>query len=123
MEITKENFELTFEAMVNAIEDAVFIAVDCEFSDISRPDIKSVLPSLLVPPRSRPRQDRYVELRKSASEFMLMQYGLCCFRWSEDGRLQSRPFNISVFPSTDYDRVIGGVENFSCQTSSMAFLR
>lgn len=59
---------------------------------------------------------------------MLTQYGVCCFRYKDDddkgegtgsGRLEARPFNCFIVPSTkfDSDRV------YSCQASSMDFLR
>ena len=50
---------------------------------------------------------------------MLTQYGVCCFRYDDEGRLEARPFNSFILPSTKFgmDRV------YSCQQSSMAFLR
>lgn len=59
---------------------------------------------------------------------MLTQYGVCCFRYNDDGggdddspggQLEARPFNCFVVPSTKFgsDRV------YSCQASSMDFLR
>ncbi|CAN0524193.1 unnamed protein product, partial [Ectocarpus sp. 8 AP-2014] len=60
---------------------------------------------------------RYDLARGSCSQFMLTQYGICCFRY-HDERLEARPFNCFVVPSTYHgsDRV------YSCQASSMDFL-
>ncbi|CAN0163702.1 unnamed protein product, partial [Scytosiphon promiscuus] len=82
-------------------------------------------------------QARYDLARGSCSQFMLTQYGICCFRYTPgdggsdrddgsgegggsggDGHLEARPFNCYVAPSTSFgsDRV------YSCQASSMNFL-
>ncbi|CAN0401131.1 unnamed protein product, partial [Hapterophycus canaliculatus] len=75
-------------------------------------------------------QARYDLARGSCSQFMLTQYGICCFRYTGgegggvggshgNGQLEARPFNCYVVPSTSFgsDRV------YSCQASSMNFLR
>ncbi|CAN0160255.1 unnamed protein product, partial [Laminaria digitata] len=61
---------------------------------------------------------RYELARSSSSSFMLTQYGVCCFRYDDRGRLEARPFNSFILPSTKFgtDRV------YSCQQSSMTFL-
>eukprot|EP00903_Cladosiphon_okamuranus_P008694 g8330.t1 len=117
MNITRENFEATFETICEAIRTSHFIALDAEFSGLRLPGAakERMMDSV---------QKRYDLARDSCSHFMLMQYGICCFRYidgDEDdcpGQLEARPFNCFVVPSTKFgsDRV------YSCQASSMDFL-
>ncbi|CAM9247388.1 unnamed protein product [Pylaiella littoralis] len=120
MNITKENFETSFEEICEAIRASHFIALDTEFTGLRLPGAakEKMFDSI---------QARYESARDSCSQFMLTQYGVCCFRYKDDddkgegtgsGRLEARPFNCFIVPSTkfDSDRV------YSCQASSMDFL-
>ncbi|CBJ26041.1 conserved unknown protein [Ectocarpus siliculosus] len=110
MNITKENFEQSFDVICEAIRSSHFIALDTEFTGLRLPGAarEKMMDSV---------QARYDLARGSCSQFMLTQYGICCFRY-HDERLEARPFNCFVVPSTYHgsDRV------YSCQASSMDFL-
>ncbi|CAB1119948.1 unnamed protein product [Ectocarpus sp. CCAP 1310/34] len=110
MNITKENFEQSFEVICEAIHSSHFIALDTEFTGLRLPGAarEKMMDSV---------QARYDLAKGSCSQFMLTQYGICCFRY-DDERLEARPFNCFVVPSTYHgsDRV------YSCQASSMDFL-
>ncbi|CAN0380648.1 unnamed protein product, partial [Ectocarpus fasciculatus] len=103
----------SFDAICEAIRSSHFIALDAEFTGLRLPGAarEKMMDSI---------QARYDLARGSCSQFMLTQYGICCFRYDDDndGRLEARPFNCFVVPSTYHgsDRV------YSCQASSMDFL-
>eukprot|EP00752_Nemacystus_decipiens_P005135 g4659.t1 len=116
MNITRENFEATFDKIREAIRTSHFIALDAEFTGLRLPGAAEKMMDSV--------QTRWNLARGSCSQFMLTQYGVCCFRYNDDdddgspGRLEARPFNCFVVPSTKFgsDRV------YSCQASSMDFL-
>jgi len=106
MEVTRDNFIETLPLLYLAIKEADFVAVDCEFSGLStnRDSQTDVLDSL---------QQRYEKLKSSAQNFMLLQFGLAAFSWSEEEKIYYvKSFNFYIFPITSSQSKSGGTRSF-----------
>lgn len=112
MEITSENFEQQYGVLEAAINDASFIAMDCEFTGL---ESEKVLHAFDTP------EERYEKLRETAQGFLVVQVGLCAFKFVKEKRgYEYKAFNIYTFPK----QTIRGAPDrvFQCQASSLHFL-
>lgn len=112
MEITSENFERQYSVLEAAIKDASFIAMDCEFTGLQS---EKVLHAFDTP------EERYEKLREKAQEFLVVQVGVCAFKFvKEKHGYEYKAFNIYTFPK----QTIRGAPDrvFQCQASSLHFL-
>jgi len=131
VDITRHNFESSLPAVVKALQQCTFFAVDCEmtglFLDNNKEDYLDEMP------------DRYAKMAASSSAYIVNQFGLSCFRHvSASSSRQagaaapgssSAPggsgyvattFNFYVFP----EPVEGSQQTrkFTCDAGSLSFL-
>ena len=114
MDVTRETFEASLEALDAAITDPhfAFWSFDLEFTGLSADrstkfDLYDTLP------------ERWRKVHACVSQFTVLQYGVCCFAFDPRSRRWTvRPFNFWLFP----DASRGSTETFSCQASSLGFL-
>ncbi|KAG0362196.1 hypothetical protein BGZ54_008717 [Gamsiella multidivaricata] len=114
MEILKDDFETKLPLLQKAIAECDFVAVDTEMTGLASP--------ANVPKYQDSLASRYSKISISASNFLVIQLGVCTFTWSEEaGGYEARPFNFPCFPaSSDVNR--SGERFFKCQSSSLEFL-
>ncbi|TPX61023.1 hypothetical protein PhCBS80983_g01366 [Powellomyces hirtus] len=116
MEVLRNNFEAFLPTIEDAIAEADFIAIDTEFTGLGIE--KSFQIDYLDTV-----QERYAKCKMSAEAFQTTQYGLCTFSWdAAKHKYIAKPFNCYVFPATG-NRVLGLDRHFTCQASSLSFLR
>ncbi|KAL8623603.1 hypothetical protein ACOMHN_037690 [Nucella lapillus] len=114
MEITKSNFTEKLDDVAEAISQASFLAIDGEFTGLDKPGYSHTNPF------DTP-QERYMKLRKGSLDFLLVQVGVCAFKFQEETQsYEARPFNFYVFPRP-YTRQAPD-RRFLCQSSSIEFL-
>jgi hypothetical protein len=114
MDVTRETFAASLEALDAAIEDPhfAFWSFDLEFTGLSADrstkfDLFDTIP------------ERWRKVHACVSQFTVLQYGVCCFAFDPRSRRWTvRPFNFWLFP----DASRGSTETFSCQASSLGFL-
>ena len=114
MDVTRETFEASLEALDAAITDPhfAFWSFDLEFTGLSADrstkfDLFDTIP------------ERWRKVHACVSQFTVLQYGVCCFAFDPRSRRWTvRPFNFWLFP----DASRGSTETFSCQASSLGFL-
>ena len=114
MDVTRETFAASLEALDAAIEDPhfAFWSFDLEFTGLSADrstkfDLFDTIP------------ERWRKVHACVSQFTVLQYGVCCFAFDPKSRRWTvRPFNFWLFP----DSSRGSTETFSCQASSLGFL-
>ncbi|XP_077526527.1 poly(A)-specific ribonuclease PARN-like isoform X2 [Haemaphysalis longicornis] len=112
MEITSENFQQQYGVLEAAINDASFLAMDCEFTGLQS---EKVLHAFDIP------EERYEKLRETAQGFLVVQVGLCAFKFvKEKHGYEYKAFNVYTFPK----QTIRGAPDrvFQCQASSLHFL-
>ncbi|OZJ05175.1 hypothetical protein BZG36_02220 [Bifiguratus adelaidae] len=113
MDVTRENFEELLPSIKEAIHKADFIAIDTELTGVNRPGERLV--------SSDDAQTRYTKSCATANDFLVIQYGICTFSWSEtDQAFVAVPYNFYVFPNGRPDEA--GNRVFLCSSSSLAFL-
>merc|ERR1719430_240884 len=112
MDITKGNFSARLPEMEAAIDSAIFLAIDGEFTGLNADKGNSAfdLPA-----------ERYSKVQESASQFLLVQFGLATFHYDPaKDQFSHRAYNVYVWP-----RPVGrGAPDrrFLSQTSSIDFL-
>ena len=114
MDVTRDNFEASLDALADAIADPhfAFWSFDLEFTGLNASSATTF--DLLDTP-----SDRFSKVHESCRHMTVLQYGVCCFAFNPSTRRwTARPFNFWLFP--DAGRGTDAV--FSCQASSMAFL-
>ena len=112
MEVTTANFMERLPEVEKAIDDAIFVAIDGEFTGLTA--YKGLSP-LDTP------EDRYIKCQDSARQFLLVQFGLCTFHYDHDNDVYTnRAFNFYVWPRP-YTRTAPDAR-FMCQTSCIDFL-
>ncbi|PKC73561.1 CAF1-domain-containing protein [Rhizophagus irregularis] len=114
MEIIKNNFHELFPIVQEAIEGADFIAIDTELTGLNE-SIERI--KTFDDPQSR-----YTKVRIAATKFLIIQFGICTFTYSEaENTFIARPFNFYIFPANsdrkDYHDIC-----FMCSGSSLHFL-
>ena len=114
MDVTRDNFEASLDALSEAIADPhfAFWSFDLEFTGLNASSATTF--DLLDTP-----SDRFSKVHESCRRMTVLQYGVCCFAFHPSTRRwTARPFNFWLFP----DAGRGSDAVFSCQASSMAFL-
>ncbi|KXJ27519.1 Poly(A)-specific ribonuclease PARN-like domain-containing protein 1 [Exaiptasia diaphana] len=112
-EILRSNFEECFHEIEDVIKKSSFVAIDAEFTGLSLND--SSVYSLFDNASTR-----YKKLKKSVSQFVISQFGLCAFveNTEELNRYTAYTYNFYLFQPS-----FGPVDcRFLCQTSSLEFL-
>ncbi|GJJ78291.1 poly(A)-specific ribonuclease [Entomortierella parvispora] len=114
MEILKESFEESLPMLQKAIAECDFVAMDTEMTGLAMPqNIPRDQDSLVT---------RYTKVSKSASNFLVIQLGICTFTWNDSkAGYEARPFNFPCFPSSA-DEAKAGERFFQCQSTSLEFL-
>ncbi|KAL3245275.1 hypothetical protein MRX96_018092 [Rhipicephalus microplus] len=92
MEVTAENFKEQFGVLKAALENASFVAIDCEFTGL---ELERSTHAYDTP------EERYQKLRESSLDFLVVQVGVCVFQHDKEKR---------------------GYKMFRCQASSLQFL-
>ncbi|CAH1978421.1 unnamed protein product [Acanthoscelides obtectus] len=88
------------------------MAVDCEFTGLN---ITRNINALDTP------QEYYQKVRRNCKEFLIIQYGLCTFRYdAESNTFKKKDFNFYIFRRPVNKNVPD--QRFLCQTSSIHFL-
>ncbi|XP_023943220.2 poly(A)-specific ribonuclease PARN [Bicyclus anynana] len=110
MEITRKNFKEALPLIGASIEKADFLVMDAEFTGLLNGRDVTIFDS---------PQDYYTTLLNGATDFLLIQYGLCAFCWNDDTKqYTNESYNFYLFP-----RGRPGPEKmFLCQSSSLDFL-
>ena len=90
MDVTSENFAEAVARLEAVLPGCAFVAFDEEMTGIH-------LNASTVPAMCDTAEQRYAKMRRVASEFTLMQVGICVFT-AEEGGLVAHPFNFYVCP-------------------------
>ncbi|CAL1547260.1 unnamed protein product [Lymnaea stagnalis] len=114
MEITRHTFYEELDNIIKAINESSFLAIDGEFTGLDTGE--SGHPAPFDTP-----MERYSKIKNGASEFLLVQFGLCAFKAdAEKQRYEAKPYSFYVFPKP-HDRHSPD-RRFLCQSSSIDFL-
>ncbi|XP_071813043.1 poly(A)-specific ribonuclease PARN-like isoform X2 [Apostichopus japonicus] len=112
MEVTRHNFKEGCQLLSQALENASFVAIDGEFTGLHGIHKPNQFDSL---------EERYQKLRTGSMDFLLVQFGLCVFKYDgAKSRYTAYPFNFYVFPRP-VNRHAPDIR-FRCQSSSIDFL-
>jgi len=112
MEVTKSNFNEVLPQIKEATERADFISIDCELTGLNTgTDINAF----------DTQRQYYEKVRKSSKDFLVIQYGLCFFRYDKDLKVfKQQGYNFYIFPRP-VNRLVPD-HRFLCQASSIDFL-
>ncbi|CAH0398043.1 unnamed protein product [Chilo suppressalis] len=109
MEVTRKNFKEILPLVSESIEKADFLAIDAEFTGLMNGRDVSIFDS---------PAEYYIRLYNGASEFLLIQYGVCAFYWNDKKQhYLNEAYNFYLYP-----RRPGPEKMFLCQSSSLDFL-
>ncbi|VEN43084.1 unnamed protein product [Callosobruchus maculatus] len=112
MEVTNTNFSDMLPQIQNAINKCTFMAIDCEFTGLN---ITRNINALDTP------QEYYQKVRRNCREFLIIQYGLCTFKYdAKNNVFKKDDFNFYIF-RRPVNRNIPD-QRFLCQASSIHFL-
>lgn len=114
MDVTKENFNEALKLMRSALDHCSFVAIDGEFTGLH----SGSSPSVFDTP-----EERYQHLKENCSDFLLIQLGICIFKFERQKKgygYVAYPFNFYVFPRPSLRATPD--ERFLCQSSSIDFL-
>ncbi|EPZ32187.1 Ribonuclease CAF1 domain-containing protein, partial [Rozella allomycis CSF55] len=113
MDVTRSNFKQTIPLILDAIDKSAFLSIDTELTGLQTSKNMSyrVFDSL---------QQRYSKFKDSASNFQILQYGICTFELQDDKKLLAKPFNFYLFPRSN--ELLKTDLVFSCQSGSIDFL-
>ncbi|KAF9584686.1 hypothetical protein BGW38_005583, partial [Lunasporangiospora selenospora] len=96
MEVLRENFHSELPWIKEAIEGCDFVAIDAEFSGLHTDQNRRHQNTTL--------EEGYSELRKSATQFLVVQIGISTFTFDPTigahGEYVARPFNFYIFPTS-----------------------
>uniref|UniRef100_A0A182IUN9 Uncharacterized protein n=1 Tax=Anopheles atroparvus TaxID=41427 RepID=A0A182IUN9_ANOAO len=114
MEITKKNFSEELPSILQAVQNASFFAMDCEFTGLAS--------DRLIFPFDTP-EEVYLKTIDASPQYIVVQFGLCAFRVEPAGegerdvppRVTYKCYNFYCYPK-------GRTHVFSCQGESMRFL-
>ncbi|KAL9226959.1 hypothetical protein vseg_002711 [Gypsophila vaccaria] len=113
--VTKWNFKETLCELSTHVKAADFVAIDLEMTGISTSPWRQSF-DFDTP------QVRYLKLKNSATNFSVLQFGVCPFRWDPlRSSFLAHPHNFYIFPRQELP-VDGPSHEFMCQTSSIDFL-
>ncbi|XP_033105063.1 poly(A)-specific ribonuclease PARN-like [Anneissia japonica] len=114
MDVTRKNFKEALGIISNVLNDSSFVSIDGEFTGLHYDS--RVIPNAFDTP-----EERYQKLRQGSMDFMLVQFGLCIFKYNgKSSKYTVYPFNFYVFP-TPLNRHAPD-PRFLCQSSSIDFL-
>ncbi|XP_055874675.1 poly(A)-specific ribonuclease PARN-like isoform X1 [Biomphalaria glabrata] len=114
MEITKHNFNDELENIMSAIENCDYLAIDGEFTGLDSGDGGHAA-------QFDTPAERYNKLRYGATDFLLIQFGMCTFTAVErEHKYIARPYNFYIFPRP-FNKFAPD-RRFLCQSSSIDFL-
>ncbi|XP_052241794.1 poly(A)-specific ribonuclease PARN-like isoform X2 [Dreissena polymorpha] len=114
MDVTKKNFKESLAQIQQAITECNFIAIDGEFTGLNHAGASHC--AVFDTP-----EERYHKLVEGASDFLLIQFGLCTFTFDgETKKYTAKPFNFYIFPRP-FSRAAPDIR-FTCQSSSLDFL-
>ncbi|KAG0233494.1 hypothetical protein BGW41_001454 [Actinomortierella wolfii] len=114
MEILREEFERRLPDIEKAVAECDFVAMDTEMSGLASPGA--------IPKNIDSLQTRYQKVAANASNFLVMQLGICTFTWSDEKKAYiARPFNFPCFPASS-EGGRAGERFFRCQSTSLEFL-
>ena len=101
MDLTKSNFAEKLPFVLESIQSADYIALDCEFSGLSVNSQDQIHAFDQV-------EERYQKLRHNCARMNAFQVGVCTFQWDPTkNNYISRPFNAYVLPDPALaDRVL-----------------
>ncbi|ORZ15323.1 ribonuclease H-like domain-containing protein [Absidia repens] len=92
MEIPRQDFTQKLPMVKAAIDECDFMAIDTELSGLHRPGTGK---------RIETRDYRYNEYKEATDRFLIIQFGLCTFKWdAPSGRYIAKPFNFNIFPTS-----------------------
>ncbi|XP_053675532.1 poly(A)-specific ribonuclease PARN-like [Anopheles nili] len=115
MDITKKNFIEQLPSIREAIQNATFFAVDCEFTGLAS--------DRTIFPFDTP-EEVYLKMVENSPQYIIVQFGLCAFRVEPpaeteenqgEPRISYKCYNFYCYPK-------GRATVFSCQGESMRFL-
>lgn len=111
-EVTRHNFKQLFPQIEKSVLNAVFVAIDSEFSGIS---YNSKLRSTFFDTV----EERYSILKQNIEHFVILQFGLSAFHYDrETNQYAADVYNFYLFPHS-----FGSTESrFLCQASALEFL-
>ena len=78
MDITVDNFEQQLPFIKSVIREANFFSIDTELTGLSSSNFK---PSFLDT-----IEERYKRTSISVAEFLIIEFGLCAFKWNDEKR-------------------------------------
>lgn len=109
-------FPLDFKKLLPDIEAAIsgadFLCIDGEFTGLRTGQGVNAFDT---------PSEYYKNVLLSSSDFLLVQFGLCAFRWNEESKkFRHSAFNFYLFPRPQHSQAPDKI--FSCQSSSMDFL-
>ncbi|KAI9305754.1 ribonuclease H-like domain-containing protein [Cunninghamella echinulata] len=92
MEISRKDFIKKVPIVKEAIDECDFMAIDTELSGLHRPFSKKRFDTL---------ENRYKEYKEATERFVVIQFGLCTFKWDNpSGRYIAKAFNFYIFPTS-----------------------
>ncbi|KAI9010900.1 ribonuclease H-like domain-containing protein [Phycomyces nitens] len=113
MEISRQQFIQRLPTIKKAIDECDFIAIDAEFSGLHRPGTSKRIDTLA---------NRYAEYREATKRFIIIQFGMCTFKWDgPSGRYIAKPFNFYIFPTAMTGKVQAN-KTFMTQAQAFDFL-
>ncbi|XP_071953406.1 poly(A)-specific ribonuclease PARN-like isoform X1 [Antedon mediterranea] len=114
MDVTRKNFKEALGVISSVLNDSSFVAIDGEFTGLH-------YDSRYMPNAFDTPEERYQKLRQGSVDFLLVQFGLCIFKYNgKSSKYTVYPFNFYVFP-TPLNRHAPD-PRFLCQSSSIDFL-
>ncbi|XP_065158175.1 poly(A)-specific ribonuclease PARN-like [Atheta coriaria] len=112
MEITKSNLLSELPGIEEAIKNASFLAIDCEFTGL--------ITSCKINPYDTP-EEYYQKIRLCSKDFLVIQFGLSAFRYDTGSKsFKEKSYNFFLFPRK-FNKNLPD-ESFLCQVSTMTFL-
>ncbi|KAF5829284.1 ribonuclease H-like domain-containing protein [Dunaliella salina] len=116
-DVTRANFSDKLPAIRQALQECNFYSFDLEMTGL-------FMDSCHANPLDD-MQDRYAKVRDNSSSFEISQFGLSCFKLSQDGRsYEAKTFNAYVFPEPMAFDLSGGLSTrkFMCDAGAVSFL-
>ncbi|KAJ3054836.1 hypothetical protein HK097_000701 [Rhizophlyctis rosea] len=112
MEVLKNNFEAILPLIEKAVEEADYIAIDTELSGLGKQKLDVLDDS----------QERYTKLKEAATEHLIVQFGVCTFKWDAESKSYiAKPFNAYVYPRAS-SRKLEIDRHFTVQSACFEFL-
>ncbi|KAL8832616.1 MAG: hypothetical protein Q9170_004816 [Blastenia crenularia] len=121
MDVTRQTFHNLLPALIAAIADAHFVAIDLELSGIPGQQINRPRPYGEHGGGKPSLQQRYEETKKAAEKYQVLQLGITCVWENRDrGVYVVRPYNFFLNPVPDERLNVERI--FSYQSGAVDFL-